>query len=147
METLWCKNHENPSDRISHSWAPLTNGRPSVRRRTRRPCGIRLWAAGPARATLRRWRPFSPPFPRYRRDIGVRYLWVLIRITVIRMDKNFHCKADPDSDLTCLRRPVMLILGCTLYSILFCLATCTVGYPIESFGGAGEGLQKSEIQW
>jgi hypothetical protein len=22
-ETLWCKNQENPSDRISHAWAPL----------------------------------------------------------------------------------------------------------------------------
>ncbi len=24
MKTLWCKNQENPSDRISHTWAPLT---------------------------------------------------------------------------------------------------------------------------
>jgi hypothetical protein len=24
MKTLWCKNQENPSDRISHAWAPLT---------------------------------------------------------------------------------------------------------------------------
>jgi hypothetical protein len=24
MKTLWCKNHENPSDRISHAWAPLS---------------------------------------------------------------------------------------------------------------------------
>ncbi len=23
MKTLWCKNLENPSDRISHAWAPL----------------------------------------------------------------------------------------------------------------------------
>jgi hypothetical protein len=23
MKTLWCKNKENPSDRISHTWAPL----------------------------------------------------------------------------------------------------------------------------
>ncbi len=23
MTTLWCKNQENPSDRISHAWAPL----------------------------------------------------------------------------------------------------------------------------
>jgi hypothetical protein len=23
VETLWCKNQENPSDRISHAWAPL----------------------------------------------------------------------------------------------------------------------------
>jgi hypothetical protein len=23
MKTLWCKNQENPSDRISHTWAPL----------------------------------------------------------------------------------------------------------------------------
>jgi hypothetical protein len=23
MRTLWCKNQENPSDRISHAWAPL----------------------------------------------------------------------------------------------------------------------------
>ncbi len=23
MKTLWCKNEENPSDRISHAWAPL----------------------------------------------------------------------------------------------------------------------------
>jgi hypothetical protein len=23
MKTLWCKNQENPSDRISHAWAPL----------------------------------------------------------------------------------------------------------------------------
>jgi hypothetical protein len=22
--TLWCKNHENPSDGNSHTWAPLT---------------------------------------------------------------------------------------------------------------------------
>ena len=22
MKTLWCKNQENPSDRISHAWAP-----------------------------------------------------------------------------------------------------------------------------
>ncbi len=56
-----------------------------LRRRTLTPCGTRLWAAGRARATSRRWRPFSPPFPRYRRDIGVRYLWVLIRITFIRI--------------------------------------------------------------
>jgi hypothetical protein len=24
MNTLWCKNQENPSDRISHAWAPLS---------------------------------------------------------------------------------------------------------------------------
>ncbi len=24
MKTLWCKNQENPSDRISHAWAPLS---------------------------------------------------------------------------------------------------------------------------
>jgi hypothetical protein len=24
MMTLWCKNKENPSDRISHIWAPLS---------------------------------------------------------------------------------------------------------------------------
>jgi hypothetical protein len=23
MKTLWCKNQDNPSDRISHAWAPL----------------------------------------------------------------------------------------------------------------------------
>jgi hypothetical protein len=23
MKTLWCKSQENPSDRISHTWAPL----------------------------------------------------------------------------------------------------------------------------
>jgi hypothetical protein len=23
MKTLWCKNQENPSDRISHAWAPF----------------------------------------------------------------------------------------------------------------------------
>jgi hypothetical protein len=23
MKTFWCKNQENPSDRISHAWAPL----------------------------------------------------------------------------------------------------------------------------
>jgi hypothetical protein len=23
MKTLWCKNQENLSDRISHAWAPL----------------------------------------------------------------------------------------------------------------------------
>jgi hypothetical protein len=23
MKTLWCKNQENPSERISHAWAPL----------------------------------------------------------------------------------------------------------------------------
>jgi hypothetical protein len=23
VEALWCKNQENPSDRISHAWAPL----------------------------------------------------------------------------------------------------------------------------
>jgi hypothetical protein len=23
-ETVWCKNHENPSDQKSHTWAPLT---------------------------------------------------------------------------------------------------------------------------
>ncbi len=23
MKTLWCKNQENPSDGISHAWAPL----------------------------------------------------------------------------------------------------------------------------
>ncbi len=23
MKTLWCKNQENPGDRISHAWAPL----------------------------------------------------------------------------------------------------------------------------
>jgi hypothetical protein len=23
MKTLWCKNQENPSNRISHTWAPL----------------------------------------------------------------------------------------------------------------------------
>jgi hypothetical protein len=23
MKTLWCKNQENPSDQISHAWAPL----------------------------------------------------------------------------------------------------------------------------
>jgi hypothetical protein len=28
MKTLWCKNQENPSDRISHAWAPLR--RPSM---------------------------------------------------------------------------------------------------------------------
>jgi hypothetical protein len=27
MKTLWCKNQENPSDRISHAWAPLRNFR------------------------------------------------------------------------------------------------------------------------
>ncbi len=26
MKTLWCKNQENPSDRISHAWAPLKYG-------------------------------------------------------------------------------------------------------------------------
>ena len=26
MKTLWCKNHENPNDRISHAWAPLKKG-------------------------------------------------------------------------------------------------------------------------
>jgi hypothetical protein len=25
VETLWCKNNENPTDRKSHSWAPLKN--------------------------------------------------------------------------------------------------------------------------
>jgi hypothetical protein len=25
MKTLWCKNQENPSDRISHAWAPLND--------------------------------------------------------------------------------------------------------------------------
>ncbi len=25
MKTLWCKNQKNPSDRISHAWAPLTS--------------------------------------------------------------------------------------------------------------------------
>jgi hypothetical protein len=25
MKTLWCKNQENPSDGISHTWAPLNN--------------------------------------------------------------------------------------------------------------------------
>ncbi len=24
MKALWCKNQENPSDRISHAWAPLS---------------------------------------------------------------------------------------------------------------------------
>jgi hypothetical protein len=24
MKTLWCKNQENPSNRISHAWAPLS---------------------------------------------------------------------------------------------------------------------------
>ena len=24
MKTLWCKNQENPSDQISHAWAPLS---------------------------------------------------------------------------------------------------------------------------
>jgi hypothetical protein len=24
IETLWCKNHQNPSDRKSHTWAPLS---------------------------------------------------------------------------------------------------------------------------
>jgi hypothetical protein len=28
MKTLWCKNQENPSDRISHAWAPLRMGSP-----------------------------------------------------------------------------------------------------------------------
>ncbi len=23
MKTLWCKNQKNPSDRVSHAWAPL----------------------------------------------------------------------------------------------------------------------------
>jgi hypothetical protein len=27
MKTLWCKNQENPSDRISHTWAPLSKWR------------------------------------------------------------------------------------------------------------------------
>ncbi len=26
MKTLWCKNQEIPSDRISHTWAPLKTG-------------------------------------------------------------------------------------------------------------------------
>ena len=26
MKTLWCKIQENPSDRISHAWAPLKRG-------------------------------------------------------------------------------------------------------------------------
>ncbi len=26
MKTLWCKNQENPCDRISHAWAPLSDG-------------------------------------------------------------------------------------------------------------------------
>ncbi len=25
MKTLWCKNQENSSDRISHAWAPLNS--------------------------------------------------------------------------------------------------------------------------
>ena len=29
MKTLWCKNQENPSDRISHAWAPLKYESPS----------------------------------------------------------------------------------------------------------------------
>jgi hypothetical protein len=24
MKTLWCKNQKNPSDRLSHAWAPLS---------------------------------------------------------------------------------------------------------------------------
>jgi hypothetical protein len=24
MKTLWCKNQENPRDRLSHAWAPLS---------------------------------------------------------------------------------------------------------------------------
>ncbi len=27
MRTFWCKNQENPSDRISHAWAPLRRPR------------------------------------------------------------------------------------------------------------------------
>ena len=29
MRTLWCKNQDNPSDRISHAWAPLSQPRSS----------------------------------------------------------------------------------------------------------------------
>ncbi len=29
-ETLWSKNHENPSDRKSHTWAPLNYSAPST---------------------------------------------------------------------------------------------------------------------
>jgi hypothetical protein len=29
MKTLWCKNKKNPSDRISHAWAPLSVSRES----------------------------------------------------------------------------------------------------------------------
>jgi hypothetical protein len=28
IETLWCKNHENPSDGKSHTWAPETKTNP-----------------------------------------------------------------------------------------------------------------------
>jgi hypothetical protein len=30
MKTLWCKNQENPSDRISHAWAPLIGSKELV---------------------------------------------------------------------------------------------------------------------
>jgi hypothetical protein len=30
MKTLWCKNQENPSDRISHTWAPLNSSWPGI---------------------------------------------------------------------------------------------------------------------
>jgi hypothetical protein len=30
MRTLWCKNQENPSNRISHAWAPLRCGQKSL---------------------------------------------------------------------------------------------------------------------
>jgi hypothetical protein len=30
MKTLWCKNQENLSDRISHAWAPLSSPKADV---------------------------------------------------------------------------------------------------------------------
>jgi hypothetical protein len=30
MKTLWCKNQENPIDRISHAWAPLRGNDPPI---------------------------------------------------------------------------------------------------------------------
>ncbi len=30
MKTFWCKNEKNPSDRISHAWAPLIRNRKAI---------------------------------------------------------------------------------------------------------------------
>jgi hypothetical protein len=73
--TLWCKNQENPSNRISHAWAPVKCGSGSS---FSLKCGYRSWG-GPDR------HPVTCPFD----DTHTRKS----RVTRIRI---IICSADPD---------------------------------------------------